>query len=375
MPDSPDMLAARAAKLIGLNRYADAVPILAKVLAGDPSHHTALCEMAICQIELGEHAEAVKFAEKAIEASPEHEWGHGLRALALKGLGRNRDALVSAREAHRLEPENPGVMNTLAHMLLENKLLDEAKSLALRMREADPDLEHSHVMLGNVYLEMGDNLRAAESYEQALKIDPLSPTALNNLGVAKLRGLEKGYKPFFNAGVLSIKDEPPKDGSLDHFTEAIKLDPNNALAARNIRVTHDYSFPFYSFIALIPFVVASFLVVPFAAILGIIGLVYGLGRQLWEIWRKRRALSTALKILIKSARPNGLGGRVEEFLDFCSNLFKRTAKPHLLLAAAVVICHAPVFETSPTGTRTWNQGIAFVMALISFYWLSARLTR
>ncbi len=103
MEKSDENLLQKAEQLADIERWREAVPLLAKVIAKNPQHFHANCLLSLCHYNLKDFPAALEYAERAIAAEPEQEWGHRLRSVALTEQGRKKDALKSAEEAVRLE--------------------------------------------------------------------------------------------------------------------------------------------------------------------------------------------------------------------------------------------------------------------------------
>lgn len=373
MTDEANRQLAKAEHLIEIDRPSEAIPLLTGVLATDPDNYFANCHLSLCYFQLAQPETSLEFSKKALASFHQGEWGHRLRSAALLSLDRKKEALDAALEAHRLEPDSPDVMNSLIECYLANGRINDAEGLALKMREIAPEGELAHLALGSVYLAKGDNWSAAECFRKALNINPVSFHARNNLGVALLHGTERGYEPLFDATVPSIR-ESSRDGSLEQFTEALKLDPANSLVAQNLRLSLDYSLPFYTFIVLIPFTLLALFAAPGLSVLFLVMMIAGVIQQLWQTRRKRRGLPDEVKRYLSAARPKGVRRRTNDLIAFGKTIFAKTWQVHLLLIATIFLAHAPLNSNgSFTATRSWNQTLAWLMTIASFFWLGAKL--
>lgn len=290
----------RAEQLIDIDRYPEAVELLAKALASDPEDYRANVLMALTQLRLNRLENAERFINNAIQTNPDDEWAHRVKSLIFSAMGRNRDALKAAEEAVRLEPDEPYALHTLANVQLEMQKRKQAKQTAERMRELAPQMELSHFLMGNVYLADGDNYSAEREFTEALRINPNSADARNNLGVAVLRQDETRSKPMFASISPWVNTKKNSDMADGHFHEALKLEPNNSKAGENMRFRHSYLMPFVPLVAFIPIVLFSFPVLPLGSILTYLIAIYTAITAVLDVWRKRRKLSPESRAFVRS---------------------------------------------------------------------------
>jgi type IV pilus assembly protein PilF len=125
--------------------------------------------------------------------------------------------------------------------------LDELKqALAI-----DPSYAEAHMLVGMVYMELGENALAEQNFQRALALDAKNPDVNNNYGwFLCQRGREKeaiGYfenalkdplypqkaKPLQNAGVCANKmgDAPLAE---EYFRRSFEMDPGGAVSAYNL---------------------------------------------------------------------------------------------------------------------------------------------
>jgi Flp pilus assembly protein TadD len=180
----------RADGLREMRRPADAVPILTRIIAVDPTNVRALCQLAQCQLDLKRYDLMLAAADRAAGADPHSEWAHRLRAMALLYRGEHGPGMESARRAVSLAPNNWRCHVTLADTSMVGTLPEEKKAAyhaALRAVSLAPHQAGTHVTLGRVLLSIGENDRAREAFERALALDPANAAALSNLAITRLR--------------------------------------------------------------------------------------------------------------------------------------------------------------------------------------------
>lgn len=117
--------------------------------------------------------------------------------------------------------------------------------------EIDPDYPAAYGMLGLIYMDLGDNVRAETSFQKALRLSPGNPDLNNNYGwflcqngrereaiplferAASDRLYPVPAKPLHNAGVClrKIGDEA---GAEQYLQRAFRIDPANPVAMYNL---------------------------------------------------------------------------------------------------------------------------------------------
>jgi len=111
----------------------------------------------------------------------------------------------------------------------------------------DPNFAQAYGLLGLVYMDMNDRVRADESFQRALRIDPDDSELLNNYGwylcqterpresIAQFQAALKNplyqtpAKPLHNAGICSLRAGDLK-GAEAYFDQAFRIDPRNPVA-------------------------------------------------------------------------------------------------------------------------------------------------
>lgn len=364
MNEHSEKLLEQAEYLTEIERWNEAIPLLSKVLAQNPENFQANCLLALCHYSLKDYETALRFAEKAIAVAPDEEWGHRLRSVVLNAQGRKKEALQAAAEAVRVEPFEPFALQVLANAYLSNNKPRKAEEIARKMLEIAPESENSFFTLGNVYLEIGDNDGAEKCFREVLNINPNSADARNNLGVALLNQKQKKFSSLFEASKPAPLQRNEESEIYQHFSDAVKLEPNNLIAAQNLRNQLDYFTAIYDFLFFVPLALIAFFVSPKLTIfLCFIGLYY-LFSLLTGIRENHVFLTPELKKFFKSAFGKSLPGRIREFRAFAAEIFRKAWKPYVLAVSAALICHLPE-ELS----GSWNIPLAYILIIAAFIWI------
>jgi tetratricopeptide (TPR) repeat protein len=212
------MQLARARALCGLHRYAEAMPILEGVIAGDPQRGDAWCLLSAAQLALGAPDAALDSAKAALALTPDDDWPHRLASIALSQL-RRRVARPRSRS-----PRSPR-MRTHAHIArsLANTGKDpgDARAAAERALALAPHEAEAHLAAGSVAAAAKDRTEAEAAFRRALAIDPQNSAAHNEL--ARL-----------NLGKHAINNPNRLADAATGFATAVRSDPGAEVSRRNL---------------------------------------------------------------------------------------------------------------------------------------------
>ena len=214
----------RALLLFQQNRLDMADRELRQVLAADPSDAHAHSLLALCLSERKQFKEATAEAEQAIHLAPDFAFAHYARAHVLKDRNRDQEALAAVREAIRLDPSDADYRALEAALLVDLKKWPEALAAAERGLELDAEHVGCTNLRAVALVRLGRKAEAGQTIDAALAKNPDNAVTHANQGWTLLHQGEARR-------------------ALDHFREALRLDPGNewaragiveALKARNI---------------------------------------------------------------------------------------------------------------------------------------------
>jgi Tfp pilus assembly protein PilF len=183
--------------------------------AEDPDCVPSHVQLALCLAERGEIAAAEREARAAVAADPEYEPAHYALASVLHDAGRLTEARAAVAAAVRLDADDP--QNHWLAGLIEGDAGDwkaalECAETALRL---DPQYVDALNLRAQALLTLGRRDEAFDGLREALARDPENPVTHTGVGWAHV-----------HAG------DPAR--ALEHFREALRLDPTIAAARAGI---------------------------------------------------------------------------------------------------------------------------------------------
>jgi cytochrome c-type biogenesis protein CcmH/NrfG len=189
-PDLGDAEAARldrAMVLLGAGRPDDALGLVREVVAVLPDNPTALGLLAVCLLEVGEGESGTAAARRAVALDPGDPGSLDVLAMVLSAGGESREARQVARTLVRLAPHGWRSHFALAVALGSGRIPRRREALAsaeqaLRLAPESPDALN---LVGWCRLQLG-RVDAREFFERALAVDPTNADALYYLGLVGL---------------------------------------------------------------------------------------------------------------------------------------------------------------------------------------------
>ena len=205
----------RALLLFQQSRTELAEPELRQALAADPHDSFAHALLALCLAKRKQFQEATDEAHQAVHLSPDLPFAHYALADILHDRHRNDEALVAINEALRLDSSDADYLALLSAIHVSEKRWAQAQAAA----EQGLQLDSEHIGCTNLravaLVKLGRKQEAGATIDAALAKNPDNSVTHANQGWTLL---EKG--------------EPKK--ALEHFREALRLDPENEWARHGI---------------------------------------------------------------------------------------------------------------------------------------------
>ena len=131
--------------------------------------------------QIGYWATTASLFEHAIEATGENPSAQSGLGIALEQEGRISEAMVHYRIALALNPADTQIYYHLGQLLVKRGNWPEAGEIFSTVLARNPDDFNAHLALGSILPHFGRNQEALAQLEAALKINPASTEALNNL--------------------------------------------------------------------------------------------------------------------------------------------------------------------------------------------------
>jgi tetratricopeptide (TPR) repeat protein len=231
---------ARVELLCDLERWADALPLVSRLLATDPDNEVSWCLLAQCHLGLDRYEPALSAAERAAALAPDSEWPCRLISFAATHLGRHEQAVSAAKAAVRLEPQAWQTHARLAAALARRDAgqqhrglrrrprrasgtaRNEAAEAAQRALELAPDEAQVQLIYGSVAANQGRRTEAERAYRAALVLDPQSSGAHHLLAALRLN------RQSGPAGLARVATG---------FATALSADPKAQVSRRSLELT------------------------------------------------------------------------------------------------------------------------------------------
>lgn len=125
-------------------------------------------------INAGKHDDAIAEFRAAIKINPDDAQSHvTLGDLLIKSeYGANDEAISELQTALRLAPDYQPALASLVKALTEDGKTKEATVEAHKLITKYPNIDSSHITMGNFYVEMGKFAEATAEYREAMKLNP-----------------------------------------------------------------------------------------------------------------------------------------------------------------------------------------------------------
>ena len=178
-----------------------------QALAEDPNEAVGHAFLSLCLNNRDQHVDALKSADEAIRLNPDSAFAHSVRAYALLGLKQLREAEASAYESIRLDPNSAESRVLLGQIAIARQKPTEALEAADRALQLDGQSVDARNIRALALTQLGRKKEAAQTLGEALAEDPEDPLSHANQGWVCLHANDHAK-------------------ALDHFREALRLDPN-----------------------------------------------------------------------------------------------------------------------------------------------------
>ncbi|MDE2202768.1 MAG: hypothetical protein KGJ38_08575 [Burkholderiaceae bacterium] len=153
------------------------------------------------------YREALAELDKDVAEQPRNAQARFQRGVALAGLGRADDAIVAFSQMTQDFPELPEPYINLAALYAERGELLRARDDLIMASRVAPENALAQSSLGDIYVRL-----AAQSYQNAIKLNPKNATARTRLeALPDLPGLRAAPKPAATPPAASgVSPQPAK---------------------------------------------------------------------------------------------------------------------------------------------------------------------
>jgi TolB-like protein/Flp pilus assembly protein TadD len=172
----------------GFNPPTEALPkaraAALKAIEIDPLSAEAHASMALVLSHMLDWGGAEKEFKHALQLDPHYANAHHWYGDYLSIKGRHDEALLEARQALELDPLNLMVGTWVGLRYYLARKYDRAIEQARNTVDLDPNFAAAHLVLGESYLQIGQNERGLAELQRAASLSGNSPLYLAQVGVA-----------------------------------------------------------------------------------------------------------------------------------------------------------------------------------------------
>lgn len=197
------------------SRYEMAENEIRQALAFDPHDAYAHALLGLCLSHRELFKEATEEAQQAIHLSPDFAFAHYALASIMRDRNRGDEALAAINEALRLNASDPNYFALLSAIQFGERRWPAALDAAERGLQLDSEHTGCTNLRAMALVKLGRKAEAGLTIDAALARNPDNSLTHANQGWTLL---EKG--------------DPKK--ALEHFREALRLDPENSWARQGI---------------------------------------------------------------------------------------------------------------------------------------------
>ena len=200
-------------------------------------------------LQQGRFPDAERELGQLLSNDPRHPLAHAMMAHAMLGQLRLNDAEYAAREAVRGAPDEPFAHYAVAAVLRERRRFAEAAQAIQAAIALNPYAAGQFALLAQIRCDQREWSAALAAADQGLAIDPEHPACVNLRAIALVHLGRRGEAAAVVQGALDkdpenavthanqgwnyLHNNDPKK-ALEHFREALRLEPGNEWARAGI---------------------------------------------------------------------------------------------------------------------------------------------
>lgn len=205
-----------------LNRSEEALPLLHRALALDPTNAEVLMMLAITHLERGgrllftsqmrrciaDLLQGARYYRAAMRANPDSREAYLMQVMVFQLFRQRKRAVRAAQNALNYDPEDPILLETLGETLLACRRYAEAEDAVLEAREIDPERVEIPLLLAQIAQKQKQWDKAEAHYFDALELDAANGEALHGLGNV-------------------LWEQGRKTEAVERFADALRLNPTS----------------------------------------------------------------------------------------------------------------------------------------------------
>jgi tetratricopeptide (TPR) repeat protein len=169
---------AEAIRLCGIaylhqGKYKEALVLLEKTLAFEPSNNQYQFRYASCLTSLGHHDKAIKVYTNLEKNNPKNQL-----VMCSKGMSQllkedYSTAIKTFKNAVQIDPKNSTPYQYIGILFMKMKKLDKAANAFSKAIALEPNIAELHCLLGTCLLELKQNKEAIIAFSKAVELSPL----------------------------------------------------------------------------------------------------------------------------------------------------------------------------------------------------------
>lgn len=218
---SPESFVTEAEQLFKEGKLLQSIDAYQAAINASPQNPALYIAIARVQVWAGKYEEAQANAENALLLNPENSMAHAVRAWALDfqgGAEKNAEAIDSIQKALELDPNNALAHAYYVEILVDSNSFDNYAKAAEESKVAlglDPNLLEAHRARGYILSTLGNEGNnyelAIQEYRQAIQLNPNLAILHIELGqnLRLLQVYEDAIKEFTLANTLNPTDPEP----------------------------------------------------------------------------------------------------------------------------------------------------------------------
>ena len=230
-----------ALELVKAGKYADAIPLLEKIVENSPESATAWCNLGVCYLKEERMDDAVNALRKGVDLAsgkPEAYEFLGSACLAAGKLDDAKDALMTA---NTISPGNPRILTALGAAELKAGKIKPAFAHTMEALDRDSAYAPALYNMAVIYRDsLKNNALAAKFFRRFLAAAPSDPRASEARGFLdpQASAQESPAKALVEKAKRHMNEED-YDMALVALREALKKDPGYADAVWNMAILAD----------------------------------------------------------------------------------------------------------------------------------------